>query len=354
MTTPYLPFVDWLKAVGLLLIVYGHVAAATTVSWTPPVYPKQVGVAFFVFVTGFTLAREQRGARRVVFNRYFEVFFFGACFALLMSGVGLVLWSDPNESNYLPLFFGANVLMNDFPANPTTWYIGTYLHLLLLWAILLRPLRIGLRVLIAALIIEVIARTILIDMAGRFVAYMLFTNWLGVLVIGLWYGRSHPGLFDQRRRSILLWVAVMIAWSLVMMRVPWVLTFPLMSLSTPGLTGTLVEGILPSLVYLGFTCGACVTALHLPAFRPVRFIARNSVFVFIAHMPVYYLLEYVLTPILPDYAPRVAVEMLVCLPGLALVSEGVCSLLRIRALRDRLAAFVERRVGTSSLLTSRA
>ena len=40
------PFVDWMKAVGMSLIVYGHVAHATTVPLTPPIYLKQFGVAF--------------------------------------------------------------------------------------------------------------------------------------------------------------------------------------------------------------------------------------------------------------------------------------------------------------------
>ena len=39
------PFVDWMKAAGMSLIVYGHVAHATTVPLTPPIYLKQFGVA---------------------------------------------------------------------------------------------------------------------------------------------------------------------------------------------------------------------------------------------------------------------------------------------------------------------
>ena len=56
------------------VIVYGHVAHATTVPLTPPIYLKQFGVAFFLFATGFTLARERRSRASAVFNRLFQVY----------------------------------------------------------------------------------------------------------------------------------------------------------------------------------------------------------------------------------------------------------------------------------------
>src|SRR5690606_13820187 len=107
---PYHPHLDWLKSAGIALIVYGHVAAATTVHWTPPVYPKQLGVAFFVCAMGYTLATERRGGVHVIFLRCFEMFFYGLVAAVAMSLIGWGLRRDIAESNYLPLLFGANVL----------------------------------------------------------------------------------------------------------------------------------------------------------------------------------------------------------------------------------------------------
>src|SRR4029450_2808150 len=133
---------DWLKAVGIALIVQGHVAAAT-VGWaTPPVYPKQLGVALFVCAMGYSLGLERRDGWRVVYNRAFEMMLFGLMCALAMSVAGVLLFSDFVESHYLPLALGSNVFLDAFPANPTTWYIGTYLHLLGLWALVLRHVRI--------------------------------------------------------------------------------------------------------------------------------------------------------------------------------------------------------------------
>src|SRR6478672_3451877 len=77
---PRLSFIDWMKTAGIVVIVVGHVAARTSDWMTPPIYPKQLGVAFFVFVTGYTLAREQRPVWRVLFNRLFDVYVFGILF----------------------------------------------------------------------------------------------------------------------------------------------------------------------------------------------------------------------------------------------------------------------------------
>src|SRR5688572_1729008 len=128
----------------------------------PPVYQKQLGVAFFVFAMGFTLARERRQPWRVVYNRVFEVWTMGLLFAFVMSAIGLMFWGDANESNYLPLSGVTTFYMNDFPANPTTWYIGTYIHLLLLWALVLRRVRITAAGLFALAAAEIAFRAALI------------------------------------------------------------------------------------------------------------------------------------------------------------------------------------------------
>ncbi len=56
MTQPRLPFIDWLKCLGMLMIVYGHASAGTDLFATDPVHSKQLGVAFFVFATAVGLA----------------------------------------------------------------------------------------------------------------------------------------------------------------------------------------------------------------------------------------------------------------------------------------------------------
>src|SRR5204863_1855775 len=118
----------WMKAIGISLIVIGHVAGSLLNQLTPPIYPKQLGVAFFLFAMGFGLARERRPRWQIVRNRLFEIYLFGLAAALLLTALAFWTKGDLNQNNYLPFLGGANVVFNGFPANPTTWYIGTYLH----------------------------------------------------------------------------------------------------------------------------------------------------------------------------------------------------------------------------------
>jgi peptidoglycan/LPS O-acetylase OafA/YrhL len=65
----YVPAIDWMKATAIFLVVHGHVAARTVEWATPPFYPKQIGVALFIFAMGYTLARERKPTTQVLFNR---------------------------------------------------------------------------------------------------------------------------------------------------------------------------------------------------------------------------------------------------------------------------------------------
>jgi peptidoglycan/LPS O-acetylase OafA/YrhL len=46
-------YIDWLKAVGIFLIVFGHYFGEPYNQFTQPIYPKQLGVDFFVFMMGW-------------------------------------------------------------------------------------------------------------------------------------------------------------------------------------------------------------------------------------------------------------------------------------------------------------
>jgi len=127
----------------MLLILYGHLAGWAPLAALPPIYSKQLGVAFFLFASGYSLSHETRARGHVVFNRLFEMFLFGLALAMFVSMVSVAAGGRPNLSNYLPFAAGANVVFNNFPANPTTWYLGTYIHVVVLWAIFSRRFRIS-------------------------------------------------------------------------------------------------------------------------------------------------------------------------------------------------------------------
>lgn len=104
MERPHIHFIDWMKSLGMFLIVFGHVAGGSILYLTPPINAKQLGVAFFIFTVGWGLARESRDRLQVVYNRLFPVFLLGLGFAVVMSAVVFVTQRGLNKSNYLPFF----------------------------------------------------------------------------------------------------------------------------------------------------------------------------------------------------------------------------------------------------------
>lgn len=341
MSTKRLPFHDWMKAVGMALIVWGHVAAATTPTLSPPFNLKQLGVAFFVFLTGHSLARERRPPLQVVFNRYFEVFAWGLIGAVVWSMVMLILVGDANLSNYQPLAGGLNLIDDAFPANPTTWYIGTYLHVLLLWALLLRGVKIGTRTILLWLPFEIGIRTAAMLLFGMYISYMQLANWIGVLLLGLFLGGR--GIDTSPRRAIWPALVFVIGWPIVMNRADWVLTFPWMSIAGQSPLASAIEvSILISIAYLLYTLAGFALLTATPASRFIDFLSRNTLIVFIAHMPLYYFLDYLWRGRVPFW-PRVTLEFLLCYVGLSLVSEILRRLTNLQPTRDRLFAWIRPR-----------
>ncbi len=330
----HLPFIDWMKCVGMLLIVYGHVAAAGPFNSIPPIYTKQLGVAFFVFVTGFTLARETRGRWFVVFNRLFEVYLYGFVIALVVSIVGYATFGAISKSNYLPFFLGANVLFNFLPANPTTWYIGTYAHILLMWGLVVHRHRVRPWMLAVAMPAEIVIRAALLDGSRDMIAYMLIPNWATVFLLGLLAGQSERKVRGSLAGRVSALVALAVGWGFVTRAIDMQGAFPFMQLSGDRTAAkALLVSACVSLVYVSFTGLGYEVARRIEDSPAVRFLARNTLFVFIAHMPVYYLLIWLWQGWAVDGWVKAALRLIVCFPVLALVSELFGRVVRPRALR---------------------
>ena len=315
-----------MKALGMTVIVYGHVTRA--VPLTPPIYPKQFGVAFFLFASGFTLARDRRPAMEAVYRRLFQTWLFAFVLAAGLAVAGAMSGSGLTLSNFLPLV-GANLIFDNFPANPTTWYLGTYLHLVLLWAIWLRRIQVRRWMVVAAFALEIPLRALLIASAGRFIAYMLLTNWMAVFLFGLAQG-AEPD--EEMPRSPLPYavggVAAIVVWGLATRTLPLELTVPFMTLrGWPPVAGLLAVSAAVSALYLCATAVAFEATRRVAAPAAVRFIARNTPIIFLAHMPLFHALHPLLVAWQVGYVPRVAVELLINLVGLGLVSEAIRSLL---------------------------
>lgn len=346
----HLPFIDWLKSAGMALIVFGHVSSAAD-ALVPPIYPKQLGVASFVFLTGHSLARESRGGARVVFDRLFEVYLFGLATALVLGLVKLARVGDPNESNFLPFLAGANVLLDGFPANPTTWYIGCYIQIVIIWAVCLRGRGVTPRTVALVGVAEVAARAALLGAGRPFAAYMNVLNWATVFGLGLLAGRRAAEKQPRGLARPLLGLGLLVAaWPLVVR--PFVAEpgFPMMRLGVgPALIGLAATSLAVTLAYASFTWAAFRLAVRLAPSALAAFLARNTLIVFLTHMPIYYMIHDPMTRRVANGTIRVALEFLVCFPLLAVASELVRRVTRPGALRrgarDRLRAAARRSSG---------
>src|SRR5690606_37573809 len=123
-----------------------------------------------------------RSRGRVLFNRLFEVFLFGLGIALLSS----VLTGRLQPSNYLPFLLGANVVRDAFPANPTSWYLGTYIQLMVLWAVVMARYRVTGAVLACPLSGWIVVHAANMQTAGLYTASMLLPNWATMSLLGVW------------------------------------------------------------------------------------------------------------------------------------------------------------------------
>lgn len=328
-----LPFIDWMKATGMGLIVFGHVVGGVSNMLTPPIYQKQLGVAFFLFVTGFTLSRDTKPARQIIVNRLFEIVFVGALFAVLSTAGSLATGGGGQLSNYLPLALGANVALNHFPANPTTWYIGTYIHVILLWVAAARGIRPTAALLVAVALGEVLVRAGLWTTAGGFIAYMAFTNWLSVFLLGVYAGQRPDDTRYAAWTTGLALGAVVLPLALGLVA-PFDDNFPFRALTAAGAFAPVVSSVGVSLLYAGATWLMFRGASMLGRSRVVEFLSAQTLIIFVAHMPLYY----ALMGVIGDW-PRTARAvplMLLCYPGLAVVGAWLYQGLRPHQWRARL------------------
>ena len=342
MTAPgHQHFIDWLKAAGMLLILVGHAIGGTDVlfnSVSQPIYSKQLGVAFFVFVAGWGLSSARRPRIREVYNRAFALYFYGLVCALLLSAAYALAGRDINESNYLPLLAGANVFLNYFPANPTTWYIGMYLHLLLVWW-LVGPRRVTAVQVLLVTLAEIAVRGLWLGLDRPFTAYMMVTNWLGIFALGMHLGtRGDTPSVARGWLWLSAWLLLLAAWRFLPVPLQLDDSFPLRrNRALPG--DAWVVSCLVSAVYLVNTLLAFQVFRCWRSNALVRVISRNTLLIFILHMPLYYAANPVLRP-LDSLWLRKSALVVGSLLLLCLLSELVNRVVPLPALRERIAGML--------------
>jgi hypothetical protein len=253
-----------------------------------------------------------------------------------------------------------NVFFNAFPANPSLWYIGTYIHLLIAWALFLRHLRVQLWMFLLVVPAEVFIRALLMVTAGDFVAYQALTNWASVLLLGMYLGQQSAGdRLDASRFSLVAWGAALVLvieiWLFVTKAVGVTESNPFGRLLIDGkVAELLVTATSISLIYLSWAVLGFQIFRRLPAGPVVRFFARNSMLIFIIHMPLVYALSNWLYRIPGVDKPgfvRLAVNLLVFYVGVGLLSEWLRKIARPteikNALKRQIGRFQRERVGST-------
>jgi len=332
-------FVDWMKAFGMFLIVYGHVVGNPYNifnAMSQPIYTKQLGVAFFVFITGWGLANEKRPALRVVFNRIFPVYFYGVLGAITASILFFIIKGDINESNYMPFVFGINVFVNYFPANPTTWYIGFYLHMILFWAFFLHNRTVEGKHIVVAFIIENLSRIALIKLNQDFTAYMMLTNWITIFLLGHWLHQKK----DIKQQpvfttvALLVWLSLLCIWGFV--GSPWMdKSFPFRGFTGDFPLEVTLRSLLVSTIYLLNTWVFFEIFRRLRSNSMVTFFARNTIIIFIAHMLVVYSFAkwFYQAMDMPIWFEK-AVLILILYAGIGLLSEIIEKAVNVKRIRE--------------------
>jgi len=332
-------FIDWLKAIGMLAIVIGHVIGSPYNVFnlvSQPVYTKQLGVCFFIFIIGWSLANQQKTSFKVVFDRVFPVYFYGILFALLISSISIFTINDLNESNYLPFILGINVLFNNFPANPTTWYIGTYLHVLLFWFLFLRGRKITTKHLLISLLVEIVFRALLFFVDKNFIAYMLLPNWLTVFLLGGYlYQRKDTRWQAKTALLVVGWSIVLALWASPLNSLISPKSFPIRALMTNSDWAPILRSSLVSFIYIANTYVFFEIFRRLPKSAIVEFFARNSLITFIIHMPLIYALnEEVYSHFDSLWSKKLALILFIFI-GSALISEIIQRFVNIKYFQEQ-------------------
>lgn len=151
---------------------------------------------------------------------------------------------------------------------------------------------------------------------------MALPNWLTVFLLGTYFGQREitraPG---PAAAWIACLVAFTLAWLAVAPHLPFTEGFPFSRPSSPGPLAAIVVSAAISLLYVVFTLLAFAIFTKFNAPWLVTFIAKNTLIVFLVHMPVYYVAVRWLPERTLGHIWRSVIIFVICLPCLAVVSD---------------------------------
>lgn len=330
--------IELMKAAGIFIIVLGHVIVAPLDRLTFPIYPKQIGVALFMFVLGWNLARESRDKGQVIFQRMFPMFFFGLGCTLLVGILHYLADGNMQSSNLLPFLLGANIFFNFFPANPTLWFVGTYFHALLFWFFFGNRFTVRLWHLPILFALEVAIRAVVLAEGQAFIAYMMLPGWMTPFCLGVLMHRQgdRPESWSGAIMGLSVAAAFVAAWGLLFgVFCSGGHSFPFRRWPHgTGFPPVLLVSTLISMQYLFYAAVLFSIFRRMRAPAIISAFARNTLVIFIGHMPLINALSPWLYRMDGFWLKR-GILIAVCLVGLGLFSEGITRIINLPALQQR-------------------
>lgn len=189
------------------------------------------------------------------------------------------------------------------------------------------------------LLCEICLRSLLLVSGKSFVAYMLLPNWGTIFLLGFLLAKikdvSTPsGLYPY----IGLWFTVFALWAAATNNIGFDASFPFRNMLNPFYSlafSSFAQSIFITFVYCMHTILFFAIARRLPRLTLISFFSRNTLIIFIAHMPVIYgTSSFIYSLFEPVWLKKIILILLLYV-GLAIVSEIISKVLDVKKLREK-------------------
>lgn len=304
-------WIDILKCFSIFIVVLGH-CGLDLKEYFQPRSLEALGVAPFFFLLGYNLIVSRKKKINILISRLFDLYLWGLVAAFLQSLLNMWLRGNFVESNFLPFIFGINSFFPNaaVPGNPVLWFVGTYTHFVLLFLLFRTFPVIGIKTILAAILVEILVR---LGNGTIYNSYTFFLNWISIFLMGIYVAQNETTIVTGIRSNRLIIVLLAMVTILVM-----------------GIANKILPAVSEGLRYI------CVTALLfgisclLRSGKVVRFIASNTLIVFLFHHIIIHFMPYGLPVVV------IFIEAITLTFSLAFVSRYITNLKPILALQNRI------------------
>lgn len=304
-------WVDILKCFSIFIVVLGH-CGLDLKEYFQPRSLEALGVAPFFFLLGYNLILSRKKKLNILISRLFGLYLWGLSAAFLQSFLNMWLHGNFVESNFLPFIFGINSFFPNaaVPGNPVLWFVGAYTHFVLLFLVFRTFPLIGTKTILTAMLVEILIR---LGSGTIYNSYTFFLNWISIFLMGVYVAQNETTLMAGIKNNRLIIILLAVITILVI-----------------SIANKILPAVSEGLRYV------CVTALLfgisciLRSGKVVRFIAQNTLIVFLFHHIIIHFMPYGLPVVV------IFIEAITLTLSLAFVSRYITNLKPILALQNRI------------------